>query len=129
VGISFARQSSNDPPAVLCDDWEVAVERMRVPPGRRESWEDLLHRAGAEDRLLLLDEAREDEAFLEERGHRASGVVYHSAYEGYGNYVPTVLPLRHDAFLFLRETHALCPLHDVKAREDAQVPETYPSGV
>lgn len=111
------------------DEWEAPMERMRVPPGRPGSWEDVLHRAGTEDRLLLLDAARSQRLFLEERGHRAIGVVYHPGLEQYGNYVPTVLPRRYDAFLFLQETRALRPLHDVQARREGEVPETYPSGV
>jgi hypothetical protein len=46
----------------------------------------------------------------------------------YGNYVPTVLPKRYDAFLYLDQTRALRPLH-LPARADGEVPETYPSGV
>jgi erythromycin esterase-like protein len=110
-------------------EWEAPVERMGVPPGRPGSWEDVLHRAGAADRLLLLDAARGDGGLLEERGHRAIGVVYRPEYERYGNYVPTVLPRRYDAFLFLNETQALRPLPGVEAREEGEVPETYPSGV
>lgn len=110
-------------------EWEAPMERMPVPPGRPGSWEDVLYRAGAEDRLLLLDEARTNEDFLAERGHRAIGVVYHPEYERYGNYVPTVLPLRYDGFLFVQETQALQPLHEVQARAEGEVPETYPAGV
>ena len=33
------------------------------------------------------------------------------------------------AFLFLDETRALYPLREVKAREEIEVPETYPSGM
>jgi hypothetical protein len=40
-----------------------------------------------------------------------------------------LLPRRYDAFLFLNETQALRPLHEVKARAEGEVPETYPSGV
>src|SRR5207244_5432268 len=110
-------------------EWEAPMESMEVPPARRGSWEDVLHRAGAEDRLLLLDEARTNEELLIERGHRAIGVVYHPEYERYGNYVPTVLPRRYDAFLFLDETRALQPLHEVQPRKEGEVPETYPTGV
>ena len=103
------------------------MEAMEVPPGREGSWEDILHRAGETNRLLLLDDIGGDEAFLEERGHRAIGVVYHSERERYGNYVPTVLPRRYDAFCQIDETHALHPLH---LRPDlSKIPETYPSGV
>ena len=40
------------------------------------------------------------------RGQRAIGVVYNPQYEKYGNYVPTLLHLRYDTFLFIDETHA-----------------------
>ena len=43
----------------------------------------------------------------ERRGHRAIGVVYDLAYEG-GNYVPTVLPDRYDAFVHADETEVGC---------------------
>lgn len=111
------------------EEWEAPMQRMVVPPGRRESWEDVLYRAGAGDRLLLFDEAAVNEDFLEERGHRAIGVVYHSGSESYGNYMPTMLPRRYDAFLSLIETEALRPLHEVKAHFGGELPETYPAGV
>ncbi len=110
-------------------EWEAPMERMPVPPGRPGSWEDVLHEAEETDQLLLLDEARDDDDLLEERGHRAIGVVYHPRLERYGNYVPTVLSRRYDAFLFIDETEALHPLHDVRVREEHEFPETYPSGV
>ncbi len=60
-------------------------------------------------------------------GHRAIGVVYNPQNEKYGNYVPSILPLRYDAFIFLDETTALYPLHIEP--DGHQVPETYPFGV
>jgi erythromycin esterase len=107
--------------------WEDPLERMEVPEAREGSWEDLLHEAGAEDRLLIFGAGDTPESFLAPRGHRAIGVVYRPEYER-GNYVPTVLPRRYDAFLYLEETEALHPLHQ-PVREDGEVPETYPSGV
>ena len=104
------------------------MERMPVPPAREESWEHVLHRASPEDKLLLLKAATLD-VLQQPRGHRAIGVVYHPEYEQYGNYVPSVLPRRYDAFIFLDTTRALHPLHDVQPRKEREVPETYPSGV
>jgi len=128
-GVMLVGFGSHRGSVIAGQEWEAPMERMVVPPGRPGSWEDIFYRAGPEDRLLVLDEARTDEGFLEERGHRAIGVVYHPEYEQYGNYVPTVLPLRYDAFLFLKESRGLRPLHEVKARKEAEVPETFPSGV
>jgi erythromycin esterase len=107
-------------------EWGVPMRRMQVPPAREGSWEDVLHYAGEEDKLLILTEDGLDE-LLEPRGHRAIGVVYDPAYERYGNYVPTVLPRRYDAFIYFDETRALRPLH-VQPSDDGELPETFPSG-
>lgn len=109
-------------------EWEAPMEVMPVPPAREGSWEEVLHRAGMEDRLLLLSDGQSPRALHEMRGHRAIGVVYDPAYEAWGNYVPTVLPRRYDALLYLDRTHALRPLH-MRVREEHEVPETYPTGV
>jgi erythromycin esterase-like protein len=108
--------------------WEAPMQRLRVPPAREGSWEEILHRLGSDDRLLLLTDAPHTREWLQPWGHRAIGVVYHPETEHYGNYVPTVLPRRYDAFVYLDETQALHPLH-VPAREEGEVPETFPSGV
>src|SRR5262249_22351094 len=106
-------------------EWEAPMERMTVPPGREGSWEQVLPAAGADDRLLIFDDPTH--GMLATRGHRAIGVVYHPEYEAFGNYVPTVLPHRYDAFLFLDRTSALRPLH--MKPDTRKVPETFPSGV
>jgi erythromycin esterase-like protein len=107
--------------------WGAPMERMHVPRARAGSWEDVLHRVGVENKLLVWDDPDLEESLLAPRGHRAIGVVYHPKYEHFGNYVPSVLPYRYDAFVYLDETEALHPLH-LPARMD-EVPETYPSGV
>src|SRR5262249_6014357 len=111
------------------DEWEAPMRRMPGPPARPGRRGDVVHRAGAADRLTVLDAVREHEGFLEERGHRAIGVVYDPERERFGNYVPTVLPWRYDAFLYIDQTTALRPLHDVSPREEHEVPETFPTGV
>ena len=109
-------------------EWGAPLELMAVPPGRPGSWEDVLRRAGQGDSLLVFDDDDREGPLATTRGHRAIGVVYHPEREQYGNYVPTVLPRRYDAFLFFDETEALHPLH-VQPREDGEVPETFPSGM
>jgi erythromycin esterase-like protein len=126
-GVVLVGFGSHRGTVIAGDEWDAPMQVMEVPPGREGSWEDVLHRAGETNKLLLLDDVRDDDAFLEERGHRAIGVVYHPERERYGNYVPTVLPRRYDAFCHIDETHALHPLH---LRPDlSKMPETYPSGV
>jgi erythromycin esterase-like protein len=127
AGVVLVGFGSHRGTVIAGDEWDAPMEEMHVPPGREGSWEDILHRAGAANKLLLLDDVRNDDAFREERGHRAIGVVYHPERERFGNYVPTALPRRYDAFCFIDETHVLHPLH---LRADmTKIPETYPSGV
>jgi len=107
--------------------WDAPMEHMRVPPAQQASWEDVFHRTRRGDQLLLLDLAAPD-ILLEPRGHRAIGVVYDPDRERYGNYVPTILPKRYDAFIYIEEAHALHPLH-LKPHAGHDPPETYPWGV
>jgi erythromycin esterase-like protein len=70
---------------------------------------------------------REEKCVSAPVGHRAIGVVYNPEHERFGNYVPSVMPKRYDAFLFLDETTALHPIHIEP--DGNQIPETYPFGM
>jgi erythromycin esterase-like protein len=109
------------------DYWGAAMRKMRAPPARPGSWEDMFHRALGADSLLIFNPRDQLEELLEPRGHRAIGVVYRPDVEAYGNYVPTILPRRYDAVAYFEQTQALHPLHVPADVEE--VPETYPSGV
>jgi erythromycin esterase-like protein len=127
-GVVLVGFGSHHGRVIAATQWDAPMEPMPVPPAREGSWEDILHRAGASDKLLLLPDGTVPPRMLETRGHRAIGVVYDPAYEAFGNYVPSVLPLRYDAFLYLDETRALHPLHLVP-RVETEPPETFPTGV
>ena len=103
------------------------MEKMNVPEARHESWEHYLHESGVNDKLLLMDDFRDTALADDYLGHRAIGVVYNPVYEKYGNYVPSLLPMRYDAFIYLDKTRALEPLN--MPADTHQVPETYPFGV
>jgi erythromycin esterase len=105
--------------------WGAPMEEMDVPPARTDSIEDALHRLGTNDRYMLLDEETA-ELYDEIIDHRAIGVVYHPGREKYGNYVPTVMSQRYDAFVYIDTTKALHPLHLPAGNK---IPETYPFGV
>jgi erythromycin esterase len=109
---------------IASNAWGGAIQTMRVPEARKGSWEEMLHRNGATDKILLSSELRQNPAFMKRIGHRAIGVQYNPAWES-GNYVPTVMPDRYDAFVFIDQTHALSPLPTVVVNEPA---DTYPSG-
>lgn len=106
--------------------WEAPMEHMQVPSARQGSLGDVFHRASEDetDAFVFCDEVAE--AFAEPRGHRAIGVVYDPDRE-LGNYVPTVLPERYDAFVHVEHTNALHPLHIEPERE--KPPEAYPWGL
>jgi len=105
--------------------WGAPMQRMRVPEAQHGSWESVLHDASPADKLLITGDCASQAVCRSQLGHRAIGVVYEPAFESWGNYVPTVLPERYDAFLYLDETRALHPLH-IEPRADAEPPDTYP---
>jgi len=102
------------------------MQRMELPPAQAHSWEHILHQGSRANQLLRMDDLRQVAAAALPRGHRAIGVVYHPWREA-GNYVPTNLPGRYDAFLYFDETQALHPLH-IEPKTN-QAPDTYPWGV
>jgi erythromycin esterase-like protein len=101
---------------IASDEWGVDYEVMTVPEAEKGSWEDMMHEAGTHDQLLVF--TRENQSLFEERvGHRAIGVVYNPAYEHLGNYVPSVMSRRYNAFIHVDQTTALKPLTLKKTRQ------------
>lgn len=93
---------------IAAKSWGASMATMQVPAAQKSSWEELMHRAGAYNQILLLN--KEDPLLGHEvLGHRAIGVVYHPTSER-GNYVPSVMARRYDAFVHVDESHALRPL-------------------
>jgi erythromycin esterase-like protein len=112
-------------------EWGAPMQRMRVPEARSGSLEDLLHTAAEGDDGLLLFDGSDDGGIIgldEPLDNRAIGVVYDPRAERFGNYVPTIVPRRYDALVFLDESHAVDPLH-MPVHVSGDEPETYPSGM
>jgi erythromycin esterase-like protein len=127
-GVVLVGFSSYAGSVIAADEWGAPMRQVQVPPGRLGSWEDILHRTSPADKLLMFGAHVRKPELLEERGHRAIGVVYRPDREAYGNYVPTVLPYRYDALLFVDESHAVHPLH-MPVELEHELPETYPTGM
>jgi erythromycin esterase-like protein len=89
--------------------WGGPVTTMTVPAAKAGSWEAILHAQRPGNSLLLLDTWRGSGNLSQRRGNRAIGVQYDPNNEA-GNYVPTDLPHRYDAFLFIEQTTGLRPL-------------------
>jgi erythromycin esterase len=105
--------------------WGAPMQEMTVPEARPGSVEALLHGQSPENRYILFSRDSEDQ-FAERIDHRAIGVVYNPERERWGNYVPSLLRKRYDAFIYIDTTRALHPLH--MAVHAGKTPETYPFG-
>jgi len=105
--------------------WGGPSEAMLVPAARPGSVEDRLHAELPEQALLVFDGGGPG-WLTEPVDHRAIGVVYAPSFEAWGNYVPTRLGERYDAFIWCDQTTALHPL---PAQPAAGELEAYPAGV
>ena len=112
------------------DEWGAPMRRMRVPPAREGSFEDALHDADVHDTLLLFNDSADGgiDGLEDPIGHRAIGVVYDPHNERWGNYVPTIVPKRYDAFVYIEESSGVDALH-MPVLVDGEPPETFPSGM
>jgi erythromycin esterase-like protein len=105
-------------------DWGDPAERRRVRPSLEGSWERLFHDVALPRFLLLL----RDGSLEGERLERAIGVIYRPETERFSHYFGARLPQQFDAVIHIDETAALQPL-ETWARDEVDLPETYPSGV
>lgn len=112
---------------VAGEAWGAPMQVMPVPAARSGSLEDVLHDSAPERALFVFPEQRSGDLLTDWLGHRAIGVVYHPERERWGNYVPTQLGGRYDAFVWVDQTRGVRPL---RTREIAVAEqETYPAGV
>ena len=125
-GVFLVGFGSFEGTVIAAYEWGAPMQRLRVPPAREGSWESAMRAAWESSHLALLREA--PEGLRETRGHRAIGVVYDPDYERFGNYVPTALADRYDAFLYIDRTQALHPLH-IPPHDQGEPPDTYPWGI
>ncbi|MDB5251917.1 MAG: protein-L-isoaspartate O-methyltransferase [Flaviaesturariibacter sp.] len=107
--------------------WGAQMEEMVVPPAREGSIEHALHKTAEGNGYLLFNTDESRSIYESALPHRAIGVVYNPENERFGNYVPSEMADRYDAFLFIDRTRALHPLQLHPHRE--KLPETYPFGV
>ncbi|ALJ01257.1 protein-L-isoaspartate O-methyltransferase [Rufibacter tibetensis] len=108
-GVYLVGFGSYEGQVIASNTWGGSTRVMTVPQAKAGSWEQILHRYSPENKLLLMRELQNIPEAMESRGHRAIGVTYNPGFES-GNYVPTILPRRYDAFLYIDKTKALSPL-------------------
>jgi erythromycin esterase-like protein len=102
---------------IAAEAWGAQMARLAVPSARPGSLEARIHDAVGGDALFVWQPGARAELLRSRLDHRAIGVVYRPERERWGNYVPTVLGERYDAFLYLEETAPLQPLHLERADE------------
>jgi erythromycin esterase len=108
-------------------EWGDVMRVMNIPEARIDSWEYLLHQLGKKNRIVFMNEEMKSQIGKQAILHRAIGVVCSPMSGQYGIYVPSYMPYRYDAFMFIDETRALHPLHIEP--DGNQMPETFPFGL
>ncbi|WP_229971281.1 erythromycin esterase family protein [Pontibacter harenae] len=93
--------------------WGAPIKKTEMPPAVRGSWEQILHQLSPRNKLILSRDLKDNKLLNRPVGHRAIGVIYNPALEHLGNYVPSVMPKRYDAFIYLDSTSALHPIETI----------------
>jgi erythromycin esterase-like protein len=107
-------------------EWDQSAERRRVMPSMAGSYERLFHDTDLERFVLPTSAARD--ALAEARLERAIGVIYKPDTERASHYFHARIADQFDAVIHIDTTSALTPL-ERWSRENADLPETYPTGV
>jgi erythromycin esterase len=125
IAVGFGSYKGN---VIAGRKWGANMQKLQVPEAQENSWEHYFHIASnAKNKLLLMHKTRDAKCLSDYIGHRAIGVVYNPEQERLRNYVPTILPKRYDAFLYLDKTGALHPIHIQP--DGHHVPQHYPFGI
>lgn len=95
---------------IAADRWGDPPRRFDVPPPPSGTHEDLLARAAPSPALLVFPQRRDTAWLSGVRGHRAIGVVYRPEHDRRGNWIPTRMGGRYDAFCSFGRTDGLRPL-------------------
>jgi erythromycin esterase-like protein len=107
-------------------EWDQPAERRRVTPSMAGSYERLFHDTGIERFVLPTSAARD--ALAEPKLERAIGVIYKPETERASHYFRARIAEQFDAVIHIDTTSALTPL-ERWSHENADLPETYPTGV
>ena len=107
-------------------EWDQPAEPRRVTPSLAGSYERLFHDTDLERFVLATSAARD--VLAEARLERAIGVIYKPETERASHYFRARIADQFDAVIHIDTTAALTPL-ERWSRENADLPETYPTGV
>ena len=111
-------------------EWGGRAERKRVRPALAESYEAMLHAAGAPRFLLKLrDGGPVSHGLAEPMLERAIGVIYLPESELVSHYFYASLARQFDAILHFDQTRAVEPLERTSEWTIGEPAETFPSGM
>jgi erythromycin esterase len=108
-------------------EWGEHMRAINMPDAAAGSWENLLHNVSEKDRVIFMNDDMKARIGKRRFPHRAVGVVYRPQHEHRGNYVPSLMTSRYNAFIYLNETSVVHALH-IKP-DGQQMPDTYPFGM
>lgn len=109
-------------------EWDEPAEHRSVRPSLPDSYERLFHDTGLPMFMLRLRARPLATALSRARLERAIGVIYKPETERGSHYFAARLPDQFDVVIHVDSTRALEPL-EAWARHEADLPETYPTGV
>ena len=112
---------------IAAGGWGAPLKVIEMPPATDGSWESILHQLSPANKIILSKDIENNKYLKQPIGHRAIGVVYNPNLEHFGNYVPSIIPKRYDAFLFIDQTQALRPIGTPVDGDEP--PDLYPSGL
>jgi erythromycin esterase len=81
--------------------WEAPPGKIKIRVAKESSWEYLLHKDGAFNKMVLSKDIAGNTALNKWVEQRSIGVVYSETY------IPSIIPQRYDAFVYFDSTHAL----------------------
>ncbi len=92
--------------------WGSPRQTMTMPEAAENTVDYIFSQVDIPNYYIIIDDnIRHNTLLSQPIGHRAVGVVYNPHREYPGNYVPTILTERYDAFIFFNQTTPLNPLH------------------
>jgi erythromycin esterase-like protein len=109
-------------------NWDEPAERKRVRPSLPGSYERLFHDVDVAQFLIFPGDEAIRPLLETPRLERAIGVIYRPDTERVSHYFKARLADQFDAVIHIDETRALEPL-EVWSRDEADLPETYPSAL
>jgi erythromycin esterase-like protein len=93
---------------IASERWGDEYKKMEVPAAVPNSFEDMLHKDSAINKIILSKDIKDNKLFAHWVGNRAIGAV-NNPWQ-LGNFIGSLIPKRYDAFIYIDHTHAIHPI-------------------